>query len=180
MGQSYVLWRAQSVHGVHRATPIPPPPLCALSTSRTPSARSLAVDTAKVTSESLVEVRPSPIHGRGVFALRALPGRRKIGELSGEIVPLDGVLQDVESQEAIYLVEMPGGRALDCRRGNAFKHLNHACRSNCYLRTTRTRVEVYTRRAIRKGEELTVDYVCTPHRDGMMCGCGDPKCRKVL
>jgi uncharacterized protein len=125
-------------------------------------------------------VRKSPIHGRGLFATRALSARRKLGELTGELVEVSVARRTIERQPIIYYVELTRRRALDCTRGNAFKHLNHSCAPNCYLRTVGYRVEVYTLRAIRSGEELTIDYVLTPHRGGMLCGCDSPRCRQRL
>jgi SET domain-containing protein len=69
---------------------------------------------------------------------------------------------------------------LDCTQGNHFRHLNHSCRSNCYLRVIRRRVEVYSRGPIPAGTELTVDYGQTMHRGGMRCGCGVPGCRSQI
>ena len=106
-----------------------------------------------------------------------LPARRKIGEVGGRRVSLPRALRRVERDDRIYLVELDERTALDCSRGNAFGKLNHRCSPNCYLRVIRRRVEVYTLRAIRAGEELTVDYGVTPHRHGMVCRCGSGSCR---
>lgn len=125
-------------------------------------------------------VRTSRIHGRGLFAAAALPARKKIGEVSGRLVPLPQARTRVERQAQIYLVELGPRLALDCSEGNEFRHLNHSCEPNCYLRVIRHRVEVYTRTAIAKGCELTVDYGETPHRGGMRCSCQSARCRQRL
>jgi SET domain-containing protein len=90
------------------------------------------------------------------------------------------VEREVEAAPRIYLVELGRGRALDCRRSNGFRHLNHSCSPNAYMRTVGTRLEIYTLRVVRAGEELTIDYGATPHRGGMVCRCGSPNCRAVL
>ena len=125
-------------------------------------------------------VRPSGIHGRGIFAAGALPGRRKLGEVTGERVLLPAARRAVARAPRIYLVELTRRYALDCSTGNHFRHLNHSCRPNCYLRVFRGRVEVYSRKAIGPGIELTVDYGATPHEGGMTCRCGAAKCKGVL
>jgi uncharacterized protein len=122
----------------------------------------------------------SPIHGRGVFAGMPLPGRRKIGEVTGRLVRLPDARRRVERRAVIQLVELDDRTALDCSRGNAFGRMNHSCAPNCFLRVFNRRVEVYALRPIREGEELTVDYGATPHLNGMHCRCGSPRCRGVL
>ena len=129
---------------------------------------------------SQLEVRSSPIQGRGLFATAALPARRKLGEISGKLVPLPQARQKIANRPRIYLIELTRRFALDCTRGNCFKYLNHSCRPNCYLRVLRRTVEVYTLRPIAAGAELTVDYGLTPHEGGMKCRCGHERCKGVL
>jgi SET domain-containing protein len=136
--------------------------------------------TAFVSGPYLMAVRSSPINGRGLFAKAALPARRKLGELSGRMVKLPQAWRDAEGNAKIYLVQVADHWALDCSEGNAFRLVNHSCDANCYLRVFNRRVEVYTRRPIAAGQELTVDYVETPHRKGMQCRCGAANCRGVL
>lgn len=127
-----------------------------------------------------VEVRYSPIHGRGLFARIDLPARRKLGELSGRLVKLPQARKERELLSVIYFVEVSRRYALDCQEGNVFKHLNHSCEPNCYLRINRRVVEVYTLRNIASGTEVTVDYGMTPHKRGMNCLCGQLKCRRII
>lgn len=131
-------------------------------------------------AEPPVSLRPSPIHGLGAFALRPLPGRRKIGEVGGRIVDARKALKEIADSRRIYFVQLDERHGLDCSRGNALGRLNHSCRPNCYLRIIGHRVEVYTLRPIRCGEELVIDYGQTPHREGMKCSCGDGKCRERI
>lgn len=127
-----------------------------------------------------LQVRSSNINGRGLFATKTLPARRKIGALYGQLVALPQARRAIESRHKIYFIELSRRRALDCTNGNAFKYLNHSCRPNCYLRIFRQMVEVYTLKPISPGAELTVDYGETPHKGGMRCRCGAPKCKGVL
>ena len=123
-----------------------------------------------------ITVHASPINGRGVFATIDLPRRRKIGEVGGTLVRLPAARRAVQDRLRIYLVELSRRLALDCSLGNAFKHLNHSCRPNCYLRIIRDRVEIYTLQGIPPESELTVNYGVTPHVGGMTCSCGAPLC----
>ena len=133
-----------------------------------------------VTGPYELEVRRSAINGTGLFAHSPLPARRKLGELSGQLVKLPQAWRDAEGKPKIYLVQVAARWALDCSQGNPFRLINHSCDANCYLRVFNRRVEVYTRRAVAAGDELTVDYVETPHRKGMRCHCGAANCRGVL
>ena len=124
------------------------------------------------------QVKSSQINGHGLFAEAALPGRRKIGELTGEVVKV--ARRVVGTRAKIYYLELSSRYALDCTNGNDFKYLNHSCRPNCYLRIVRRTVEVYTLRPVPAGSELTIDYGETPHKGGMRCGCGAAGCRTKL
>ena len=127
-----------------------------------------------------VKVRNSRINGRGLFASADLPGRRKLGEISGEVVRLPGAWKKVEKSDKIYLIELNQRQALECSTGNSFRYLNHSCSANCYMRIIRNRVEIYTRHPVRAGAELTVNYGATPHKDGMRCACGAANCKGLL
>lgn len=131
-------------------------------------------------TEILVATRPSPIHGLGVFARTTLPARKKIGEVAGRIVDARRTLKQVARSRRIYFVQLDDRHGLDCSQGNAFGKLNHSCRPNCYLRIFGHRVEVYTLRPIKPGEELVIDYGQTPHQGGMKCRCGHRKCKGII
>jgi SET domain-containing protein len=122
-------------------------------------------------------VAASGIHGLGLYAARAIPRRMKLGELSGELVRLPEGRVAHLARGVVFLVEFTRRVGLDCTRGNAFRHLNHSCAPNCWLRVVGRRVEVYSRGPLPAGSELTVDYGRTQHRGGMACGCGAARCR---
>jgi SET domain-containing protein len=127
-----------------------------------------------------VRSAPSRIQGRGVFSLERISARRKIGEVTGELIPLRAARRRAATRCRICLVDVSDTHALDCTRGNTLRHLNHSCDANAFLRICRSRVEVYARRTIRRGEEITVDYGESPHRGGMPCRCGRPGCRSRI
>ena len=125
-------------------------------------------------------VTASTIQGRGLFAVTRVPRRMKLGELTGVLKPLPQARKVMQRRAVIHLVELSRRWALDCTHGNHFRHLNHSCQANCYLRVIRRRVEIYSRKAIAVGTELTVDYRETQHPGGMACRCGAPGCRSRL
>ena len=128
-------------------------------------------------SSEVVTVENSRINGRGIFARMILPSRQKLGEITGQLVKMPQAKKAVENLPKIFFVELSDRWALDCSTGNEFKHINHSCEPNCYLRISHQKVEVYSLKKISKGTELTVDYGLTPHKQGMKCSCGKLKCR---
>jgi SET domain-containing protein len=124
-----------------------------------------------------VAARPSRIEGLGLFAAQAIPARRKIGELTGRIIPVREARRLSKILRRIRLVDLSDREALDGSAGNALWRINHSCDANAYLRVARRRVEVYARRAIRRGEEITVDYGVSPHPGGLRCNCRSQSCR---
>lgn len=126
-------------------------------------------------------VKRSRIHGRGLFARTALPARRKLGELTGEVITQREARKRARAKDCIMIVEFGDGTALDASRiGNYFRHVNHSCDPNAFMRLYRGRVEFYARRRIQAGEELTCNYGETHHAGGLACQCGSGKCRGRL
>lgn len=129
-------------------------------------------------SETPYAVRPSRIHGEGVFAVRPIGARRKIGELTGDIISIAEARRRAAKRRCITIVEFDDGMALDAtRHAQPLKHVNHSCEPNTYMRRIHHRVEFYSLRAIRPGEELTCDYGETHHEGTLPCRCGAAKCR---
>lgn len=127
-----------------------------------------------------VKSAASTIEGTGVFAGAPIPRRVKIGEVTGSIISLQQARKMAKVRCSLCLIDLNDTHALDCTQGNILRHLNHSCGSNAFLRIFRNRVEVYAKRDIRSGEEITVDYGVTPHRGGMICKCGHSKCRDKI
>ena len=112
------------------------------------------------------------------FHFPKIPARKKLGELNGEIISVRSARQRAKLHKSIAIVELHNGYALDASENrNALCFINHSCNPNCYLRNINYLVEMYTRRAIKPGEELTCDYGETHHKGGMKCKCGAENCR---
>jgi hypothetical protein len=125
-----------------------------------------------------VEVRASPIQGLGVFATRAFragePVRRvNIGREITEAAPLCP-----EAGERIEHCSYPSGKVV--LWGFPDRHLNHSCDPNAYgLEEGDGSAVVYlvARRAIRAGDEITVDYnVNLTGGSSWPCHCGAARC----
>lgn len=122
-----------------------------------------------------IVVKDSRIHGRGVFAARDIsPGEVIIDwEECKEIL----TEHDVErlSDEARKRVSFIDGQYILFKPPACW--VNHSCDANARGASGR---DVATR-AIRKGEEITVDYVLEKVPDlNFRCNCGSQVCRGFL
>ena len=127
-----------------------------------------------------LEVRASRITGRGLFAGSPIRARSKVGEFEGEAIGLREARRRAKGRSVIAIVELER-HALDAtasRRG--FRFINHSCDPNTFMRCTPERAEFYARRAIARGEELTVDYGASHHDGRLPCRCGAANCRGYI
>lgn len=127
------------------------------------------------------EIKDSPIDGKGLFAARSIPARRKIGEFIGEPITTAEARRRAATKKRISIVEIDHRRAIDgSGPENVFRYLNHSCNPNAYIRIIRQRIEVYSLRPIRPGEEITCNYGETHHDGKLRCRCGHPDCREYM
>lgn len=128
-----------------------------------------------------VAVRRSAIDGFGVFAAEDMPARRKIGEIRGESISVAEARRRAQGKARIMIVEVSARKAIDASGStDPMRFTNHACRPNARLQIRDGRIEFYSLRAIRTGEEITVDYGETHHAGTLRCRCGAPGCERWL
>lgn len=128
-----------------------------------------------------LQIGKSGIQGKGAYATRTIPKRKKIGDLGGVIISLRAARKKALITKEIAIVELSDKTALDASvESNSLRYINHSCAPNSYIRVTTTRVEFYTLRTIKKGEELTADYGITHHEGKLPCRCGAPNCRGFI
>ena len=139
-----------------------------------------------------VEVRRSPIHGRGVFAARAIRKGARILEYEGERISpeeADARYDDDAMEHAhTFLFTVDDETVIDgARGGNEARFINHSCAPNCEAVIEDDRVFIYALRNLLTGEELTYDY--NLEREGELspgwearyaCYCGADACRGTL
>lgn len=128
-----------------------------------------------------LQIGKSGIQGKGAYATCTIPKRKKIGDLGGVIISLRAARKKAAITKEIAMVELDDKTALDASvESNSLRYINHSCAPNSYIRVTTTRVEFYTLRTIKKGEELTADYGITHHEGKLPCRCGAPNCRGFI
>ncbi|MFN9109891.1 MAG: SET domain-containing protein [Lacibacter sp.] len=131
-----------------------------------------------------IDVKKSRIAGMGAYAVKSIPRRKKLGNMAGEIISFREARRRVKFQKgnALLMVEFNHDPiALDASiNRNALSYINHSCEPNTYMRRAFRRVEFYSLRPIKKGEELTCDYGETHHDGKLPCRCGAATCRKFI
>lgn len=137
-------------------------------------------------------VRRSPIHGRGVFALRHIPKHTRLIEYKGERISHEEADKRYalahENSPHTMLFEVNDEIVIDAtRRGNSARWINHSCAPNCEIEDENDRIFIDTRRDIRPGEELTYDYnlqIGEPHTRAAerahACFCAARRCRGTM
>lgn len=126
----------------------------------------------------------SKIAGTGAFAQSAIPARKKLGNMAGELISYREAQRRVKHQPGGVLLMVEFNHeplALDASvNRNELSYINHSCNPNTYMRRAYRKVEFYTLRRIRKGEELTCDYGETHHDGKLPCRCGARNCRGFI
>lgn len=118
-----------------------------------------------------IDVRPAGPKGKGVFALRSFRRgdfifRRRHGPIlrAAEIASLG-------AEDRRHLCELDFERSAVLLSPGAY--LNHACDPNAM----RSGVNVFAWRAVRRGEEITIDYRLNAFSgQRTRCLCGGPSC----
>ncbi|NPT57173.1 SET domain-containing protein [Paraburkholderia elongata] len=138
-----------------------------------------------------VIVRRSPVHGKGVFAMRPLAAGERVLAYKGEITTWRNALRRHRREGVVghtFLFGLSDGRVIDgSRDGNSARWLNHACTPNCETIEDEGRIFIHTLRPIDAGEELFIDYLLAvdDHEDEearaqYACACTAPDCRRSM
>jgi SET domain-containing protein len=139
-----------------------------------------------------IVARQSPIHGRGVFALKPIAKGTRIIEYKGTLITdkeADRRYSRMhENSPHTMLFSLDGGWVIDAtRHGNSARWINHSCSPNCEIEEEGRRVFIDAGRDIRAGEELTYDYnlqIGEKHTKKAQrehaCFCGVRRCRGTM
>jgi SET domain-containing protein len=122
-------------------------------------------------------IRQSRIHRYGVYASEKIPARRKVIEYTGErINRREAKLRD--KGDHTYLFGVDAYWTLDgAVGGSGAEIINHSCDPNLISRVVKGHVLYMSLRAIRPGEELTVNYNFGGNIERTPCSCGAKNCR---
>jgi SET domain-containing protein len=120
----------------------------------------------------MIEVRHSPVHGYGVFAITHEEADERYAD------------KDAKDNHT-FLFTVNSKMVIDAgRNGNEARFINHGCVPNCESGILAKRVFIDAIRTIQPGEELVYDYQITRDPDDpddvdetFACRCGAPGCR---
>ena len=147
------------------------------------------------------EIRPSPMHGLGAFALRHIPAGTRLVEYAGErITPAEaerrhpdepvGAAATAGHHTLLFAIDGEDGEEVIVDAGvggNEARFINHSCDPNCDAVVEAGRIWIETIRDVRPGEELAYDYAFeleerhTPAaKRRYPCTCGARNCRGTI
>lgn len=125
-------------------------------------------------------IRESRIHRRGVYALERIPKGRKVIEYTGEKISR----RETKKRglgSITYLFTLDNYWTIDgAVGGSGAEIINHSCDPNLYTIILRGHILYMSKRVIRPGEELTVDYRFSDKLEPVRCRCGARQCRGVI
>ena len=95
-------------------------------------------------------------HGLGFFILEAIPKGKRIVEYTGKRISNEEVERRSRGK---YFFELNTKSSVDgTTRSNTARYINHSCRPNAEAIITGGRIWIWSKRAIRAGEEITYNY----------------------
>jgi uncharacterized protein len=127
-----------------------------------------------------LEIRESRIHRRGVYTLEPIPARRKVIEYTGEKIGRRETKKRGQGN-ITYLFTLDDYWTLDGSvGGSGAEIINHSCDPNLYTWIFKGHILYMSKRAIRRGEELTVDYMFSDKIETVRCRCSARNCRGTI
>jgi len=116
--------------------------------------------------------------GLGFFTLVPIPNDKKIIEYIGLIL----TKEEADKKGGKYLMTIDEEYLIDgSPRSNIARYINHSCQPNAKAYNTGLRVWIWSLRAIKAGEEITIDYGKNYFEDFINpVGCKCAKCVENL
>jgi hypothetical protein len=159
---------------------------------RLPAGGRRAVGANTRSRNSPVEVRGSGVHGRGVFATRAIRKGERIIEYAGRRISWKTAIKmpdtDPENPNHTKFFGLDDGTVIDPSvGGNESQWINHSCSPNCRTDEEKGLIYVVARRNLKQGEELSYDYCLEVEgrrtkklEKDFGCNCGAARCRGTM
>src|SRR3954451_21963070 len=127
-----------------------------------------------------LSIRESKIHQRGVYAEESIPPRRKVIEYTGERISRRETKRRGDGP-VTYLFTLDDYWTLDgAVGGSGAEIINHSCDPNIYTMVFKGHILYMSKRLIRPGEELTVDYRFSDKVERVACKCGSKAWRGTI
>ena len=127
-----------------------------------------------------LRVVPSKIHRWGVRAAEAIPAHRKVIEYTGERISRRET-RIRAARPLNYIFTLDSYWSIDgAVGGSGAEFINHSCDPNLVTRIIKGHILYLSKRPIKKGEELTVDYRFAHDVEKIECTCRSEKCRGTI
>jgi SET domain-containing protein len=130
----------------------------------------------------MIRRRRSTLHGWGVFAERRINKNKRIIDYAGEKISHQESLKRERryiKRGTIWCFQINRRWVRDAAAGgNIARFINHSCHPNCYVHIVGDTIWIRAARHIRRGEELTYDYM-TDGEGHILCRC-TPSCQRLL
>ena len=127
-----------------------------------------------------LEVRSSPIQGRGCFTTLPIKKGERVLEYTGRRMRVKEANNLYYDRPATYLFALADGNTVIDGIGLG-SLVNHSCQPNCGPMEEDGSIFFYALRNIKAGEELTITYnLGNSNEREMPCYCGAPNCRGTM
>lgn len=127
-----------------------------------------------------LKIRESRIHQRGVYAMEDIPAHRKVIEYTGERISRRETKRRGNGN-VTYLFTLDDYWTLDgAVGGSGAEIINHSCAPNLRAWVFRGHILYMSKRDIRRGEELTIDYRFAKDIERVPCKCKADSCRGTI
>lgn len=117
-------------------------------------------------------IKPSPIHGNGLFATRAFDAGITLFSLEGQkLSSADAAVLSPKQRD--NLIQIGNDLFLNLEGGHSF-FLNHSCRPNTYIKVVVGTAFACSIIPIKVGDEITIHYslLAPQGKELMECRCG--------
>jgi len=131
----------------------------------------------QATTEQLWELKPSRIHGTGVFARADIPAETRVLEYVGERVDKEESERRRKAGNFFVFIVTDEFDIDGLVDWNPARFINHSCAPNCEAREEDEHIWIYALRDIKAGEELCFNYgYDLQDYEEHPCRCGAPNC----
>jgi SET domain-containing protein len=138
----------------------------------------------------------STVHGKGVFATTDILRGEMLLEYKGQRIDWDEAQRrhphDPDHPNHTFYFDIDNNMVIDGKvSGNSARWINHSCKPNCIAKQEevagKTRVFIYSKRNLKRGEELFYDYgliiddkITRKLKKEYLCLCGAKTCRGTM
>lgn len=129
------------------------------------------------------QIKSTKNKGNGVFAKKKILKGTVIGDYIGTVLKTKDI-DFKKDGDSLYLMYYNDQASIYPDLKKTGIHLiNHSCSPNCWIYVLSGHTLFFALRDIKKGEELTIDYLLAPKTDleiscSHVCKCGNDTCRK--